>query len=87
LRGRPNIETDQPIRMNDQVKNKLKAAGKVAFGAARIVSGTATATGHGLLGAYCKKHHMLHAAVRYGTESAKAGMKTIEEGLSDWKRA
>ena len=36
--------------MDAITQHKLKAAGKMAFGAARIASGLATATGHGQRG-------------------------------------
>ena len=65
----------------------LKAAGKIVKGAAQIVSGTATATGHGLIGSYCRSHHMMGAAARLGTNSVKKGVDSIKEGLEDWKRA
>lgn len=45
--------------MDRTTEKKLKAAGKVALGVARIASGFATATGHGLLGGLFRQHHMM----------------------------
>jgi hypothetical protein len=73
--------------MDDTTQKKLKAAGKVAWGAARIASGIATATGHGLLGAICRQHHVMHSALRYGQHSAESGLKTLKAGVAEWQDA
>lgn len=73
--------------MDETAKKRAMAAAKVAAGAARIASGVVTATGHGLLGSYLKSHHMTHAAVRIGRMSVDGGLKTLKEGLEDWKRS
>lgn len=73
--------------MDDMTKAKLAAAGKIALGGGRIVSAIATATGHGLLGTYLKNHHMTAAAARIAKASLEGGMKMVDDGLDDWKRA
>lgn len=71
--------------MDNETERKLKATGKIAYGAVRIAAGIATATGHGLLGSFCKSHHMMNAAARIGTAGVKAGMEAIEDGAKMWK--
>lgn len=73
--------------MDTMTQHKLKAAGKMAFGAARIASGLATATGHGLIGAYCQKHNAMHAAYRLAKGSIERGTALFNEGLADWQAA
>lgn len=68
-------------------KKKVQAAGKILRGVGQAVSGVATATGHGLVGGYCRRHGMMRQATRLGAASARAGKKTIEDGINDWKRA
>ncbi|WP_033927322.1 hypothetical protein [Sphingomonas sp. 35-24ZXX] len=70
--------------MNEQ---KLKAAGKMAVGAARIVSGLATASGKGLMGSYFRNHGMLNAAVRVAEHSVNAGTAMLEAGWAEWNAA
>ena len=65
--------------------DKVKAAAKVAVGAAQVASGVATATGHGILGAICKKHHMMTQAVMLGRHNVQRGMEKMKEGMDDWK--
>ncbi len=72
--------------MDDLKKQKLKAAGKIAFGAFKMTSGVLTATGHGLMGGYLRRHHMMQAAIRLGANSVKSGTETITEGLDEWKK-
>jgi len=71
--------------MDESTKKRMLAAGKIAFGVARVAGGIATATGHGLLGGFMKSHHMTSQALRLGQMGVKAGMKTVDEGLDDWK--
>lgn len=81
---------DEPAmeaKMEKITKNRAMAAAKVAAGAARIVGGVATAAGHGVLGSYLKSHQMTHAAVRLGKIGFDGGLKTLKEGLEDWKRS
>ena len=73
--------------MNNSTKAKLKAAGKIALGVFRIASGIVTGTGHGLIGAYCKKHHMIGKAVLLGKAGIEGGGKMLGEGVEDWKKA
>ena len=73
--------------MDDITKAKLIAAGKIALGSARIASGLVTATGHGLIGAACRNHHMMNLAVRIGVKSGIAGRNQLDEGLAEWKQA
>ena len=73
--------------MDDVFKRKLFAAGKIALGSARIVSGAMTATGHGILGAASRKYHFVPAALRIAKNSVEGGMEMIQDGLDDWKRA
>lgn len=73
--------------MDDTTKAKLAAAGKIALGGGRIVSAIATATGHGLLGTYLKNHHMYGLAARTAKASMEGGMKMVDDGLADWKKA
>lgn len=73
--------------MNETTRLKLMAAGKVALGAGRIVSGFATATGHGLLGGLCRQHHMMAQAIHIGRRSAEGGFEMLKEGVADWQDA
>lgn len=73
--------------MEKKTKEKIKAGAKIVFGAARIVTGLITATGHGLVGAYLRNHHMQGAALRLGKASAEAGGKMLDEGVKDWEKA
>ncbi|MEJ7927035.1 hypothetical protein WG908_09735 [Sphingobium sp. AN641] len=73
--------------MDRITEQKLKAAGKVALGAARIVSGVVTATGHGFLGSLLRQHHMIHHAARLGKHSAEGGLNMLKEGVADWQDA
>lgn len=63
--------------------NKLLSVGKMAVGAARIASGIATATGHGLVGAYCRNHHMMAMASRIAKSSCEGGAKMFKEGARE----
>lgn len=69
--------------MNEQ---QLKGAGRMVLGAARVVSGVLTATGHGLVGGFLRSHHMTGAAIRLGQASIKAGAKQFQEGLAQVQR-
>jgi hypothetical protein len=73
--------------MDAKTQAKLDAAGKIAFGAARIGSGIMTATGHGIIGGLLKKHHNMPVAFRMAQSSIEAGHKSFCEGLADWKKA
>ena len=73
--------------MDAITQNKLKAAAKMAFGAARIASGLATATGHGLIGAYCQKHNAMPTAYQLAKGSIERGTALFNEGLADWQAA
>lgn len=73
--------------MDDMTKAKLAAAGKIALGGGRIVSAIATATGHGLLGTYMKNHNMTALAARTAKASMEGGMKMVDDGFADWKKA
>jgi hypothetical protein len=72
------------LLVSDEIKKKALAAGKVALGVGRIVGGVATATGHGLAGAYLGKHHMMGAAAKLARSGIEGGMEMIDEGISDW---
>jgi len=63
---------------------KLKAAGKMALGAARIVGGVVTAAGHGIVGGYFRSHHQMHLAARVARSSIEGGGKMIKEGCAEW---
>lgn len=73
--------------MDATTQAKLAAAGKIALGGGRIVSAIATATGHGLLGTYLKNHNMTALAARTAKASLEGGMKMVDDGLADWKKA
>ncbi|HNJ43708.1 MAG TPA: hypothetical protein PKZ53_24715 [Acidobacteriota bacterium] len=73
--------------MDDSTKKKAIAAAKITFGAARVISGIATATGHGLLGTYLKSHHMRSQAVALGKRSVDGGIAMFKNGLDDWKKS
>ena len=73
--------------MADITQAKLEAAGKIAVGAGRVISGIAMGTGHGLLGAFFRSHGHMMAAQRIAMSSVEAGSATFREGLADWKDA
>ena len=68
-------------------KEKLKAAAKVAHGAAQIVGGVAAAAGKGVVGTCLANHNMMRMAQRYGVASVKNGKRKFDEGVKDWERA
>lgn len=68
-------------------KAKLEAAGKMAFGAGRVLSGLAMGTGHGLLGTWMRNHHQMRVAMLMGKRSVEAGARTFREGLDEWNDA
>jgi hypothetical protein len=70
--------------MSSDAQAKLKAAGKIALGAARVVGGVATATGHGILGSYLRSHHQMNVAVRLAKSSIEGGGKMFKEGFEEW---
>ncbi|MFO0865264.1 MAG: hypothetical protein U0744_11555 [Gemmataceae bacterium] len=69
------------------MSDKLKAVGKIAMGVAQTASGIATATGHGIVGSFLRNHGAAASGMRLGTESAKKGMKAIEDGIRDYGKA
>lgn len=71
--------------MEDLTKKKIVAAGKIAFGVARMISGIATGTGHGIVGAYLKNHRMQSQAMQLGKMGFEAGQKCANEGIDEWK--
>jgi hypothetical protein len=73
--------------MEKPTKAKLAAAGTIALGVGKIVSGVSMATGHGLMGSYLKKHHMMGYAARVATQNCKSGADKIREGVRLWKEA
>jgi hypothetical protein len=72
--------------MDEQMLRQLKGAGQVALGTARVVSGVATATGHGLLGGFLRSHHMTAHAARLGSMSVKASVEQIQKGWEELNR-
>jgi hypothetical protein len=74
------------IMTDEELKRKLYAAGKVTFGIGRGISAVLLATGQGLMGAYFKKHHMMGAAGKLGSDGLKEAQKIINEGLEQWKK-
>ncbi|MDE2619300.1 MAG: hypothetical protein KGL54_03960 [Sphingomonadales bacterium] len=72
--------------MDDKTIAKAKAAGTIALGAGRVASGILMATGHGLIGSFLRKHHMMRHAMRMGSESVKGGLKMVDDGLDEWKK-
>jgi hypothetical protein len=72
--------------MDDRMARQLKGAGKMAAGAASVVSGVMTATGHGLLGGVLRSHHMMGHAARMGALSVRNGAKQFQDGLADLGR-
>ncbi|MFO0906376.1 MAG: hypothetical protein U0939_25445 [Pirellulales bacterium] len=66
--------------------DKLKAAAKIVGGAAQVLSGIATATGHGLIGGYLRQHHMMAQATMIGKKSVEKGSKLFQDGLREWNR-
>jgi hypothetical protein len=75
------------IIMDDSTKSKLAAAGKMAFGMARIGSGLATATGHGIIGSVLKNNGHMPTALRIAKSSIEGGKEAFDEGLADWNKA
>lgn len=73
--------------MDATTQHKLKAAGKMAFGVARIASGLATAGGKGLIGGYCRNHGLMSAAYRLAQSSVSAGTAMLEAGWAEWNAA
>ena len=69
------------------MSDKVKAAGKMVFGAVRVVSGIATGTGHGLLGSALQSQHMMAHAAKIGSLGCKAGAEMFKEGLNEWKES
>ena len=69
------------------MNKKVRAAGKILRGASQIVGGVAAATGHGLIGGYCRNHGMMNQARRYGAASVRGGKALLEDGVRDWKEA
>jgi hypothetical protein len=59
---------------------------KIALGSFQVASGVVTACGHGVVGAYARKHHMMGQAMRYGVANTKAGTEKIKEGLKELNR-
>jgi hypothetical protein len=72
--------------MKEKTKKELMAIGKIALGGARIASGIATAAGKGLLGAYCKNHHLKQAGMMMARSSVHGGMKMIGDGMKELKQ-
>jgi len=73
--------------MEDQTKKKLYAAAKITYGVGRGVSSVLLATGHGLLGAFFKQHHMMNQARNIARLGMKKASETVQEGLKEWDRA
>jgi len=73
--------------MPDKTKGKIKAVGKIVYGTVRVGTGIATATGHGILGAYLKSHHMQASAINIGLKGIDAGMKSLSEGWNEWEKS
>lgn len=73
--------------MTEQEKAKLVAAGKIALGAARMASAVVTATGHGIVGGFCRNHNGMKLAFHLGKLGLKGGREQLEKGLAEWKRA
>jgi hypothetical protein len=69
------------------MSGKIEAAGKIAYGAFRVVSGVMLATGHGVVGSFLRSHHILRAGMGYAKHSVENGVKNIEEGFKEWKRS
>ena len=68
-------------------KSKLYAAGKMVFGAGRVLSGVVTGTGHGALGAFCRNHHQMRCALMIAKRSIEGGADMFREGLDEWHDA
>lgn len=73
--------------MDDKTKAKLIAAGKIGLGAARMASAVATATGHGLIGGFCRNHHGMRLAFHLGKLGLQGGRRQLDEGLAEWESA
>ena len=63
---------------------KLKAAAKMVKGAAQVVSGVVTGTGHGVVGTALKNAHMTRGAAELGKRSIKKGAKNCEDGMREF---
>jgi hypothetical protein len=74
------------IIMEDSTKAKLSAAGKMAFGLARIGSGLTTAAGHGVVGSVLKNNGHMLTAYRIAQTSIEGGKKVFDEGMADWEK-
>lgn len=71
--------------MTTKDNDKLKAAGKIALGTARMAGGVATFFGYGLLGALLRSPGHMQACHRIGTMSFKGGMEMFQEGCRELK--
>jgi len=73
--------------MEDRTKNKMKAAAKISFGIGKAVSGVLMASGHSILGSFCRSHHMVSQAAIMAREELKSARESIAEGMDDWRDA
>lgn len=72
--------------MDQKRKANRVAIGKIVFGSAKMASGLATGAGKGLVGSYCKSHHLTSAGIQLARYSLQSGRKLIEEGWSELNR-
>lgn len=63
--------------------SKIGACWKIFMGGLQVVGGVKTALGGGIIGGYCKSHHMIGVARQYGKQSIEKGQKKVQEGLRE----
>ncbi len=73
--------------MEDDVKRKALAVGKIAFGAVRMAGGITTGFGGGLIGSVLHAHGLTGAASTLARKSIVAGMDMLEDGVDELKKS
>jgi hypothetical protein len=73
--------------MDERMKCKIKAAVKIGFGVGKGVSAIMLGTGHGILGGFCRSHHMMVAAAKMAKQNLASAGKTLEDGMREWDSA
>ena len=68
-------------------KRELIAMAKIGIGSARVVSGVLTGFGHGIVGAYCRSHHLTYLGRRLAKASVEGGTQMIDKGLQELQEA
>ena len=71
--------------MTANEKKRLKAAGKIGFGVARMATGVATFLGYGLLGGFLRRPGQMQACHQVGMLALKTGKELFDEGCRELK--